>query len=73
VEAREEIKGILDMDEKIVYKTMQNEVNFNNIHNNGEKEMMEFFHIKIEIKKNGVYTLLNSRTLSNLIEKDLIT
>jgi hypothetical protein len=60
VEEGKETKSILvNVDDKIVYAKMQNEVNLSRLYHNEKNEMEKLFHIKIQIKKNNGVALFN--------------
>jgi uncharacterized protein YydD (DUF2326 family) len=62
----------LDVDENIVYTTMQKEVNLSSLHHKEEKEMTKLFHIKIQVKKTKVDALFDFGSQANLIVEDLV-
>ena len=54
-----QVESSSDVDEKIVYTSMQKEVNLSSIQQDEEKEMTKLFHIKIQVKKTKIDALFD--------------
>ena len=50
----------------------EKEVNLSILHPKEEKEMTQFFHIKIQVKKTKINTLFGSGSQEKLIAQDLV-
>jgi len=60
------------VDEKIVYTSMQKEVNLSSLQQQEEKQMIKLFHVKIQVKKMKINALFDSGSQANLIAIDLV-
>jgi len=47
MDSNNQVERKSNVDENIVYNTMQNEVNLSSLHSKKEKKITELFHIKI--------------------------
>ena len=61
-----------DMVEKIMYTSMQKEVNPSSLQQQKEKEMTKLFHVKIQVKKTKIDAMFDSGSQANLIAADLV-
>jgi hypothetical protein len=70
--SRNRVKISFDVDENIVYTSVQKEVNLISLHHQEVKDMDKRFHIKIQVKKTKIDALFDFGSQDNLIEIDLV-
>ena len=61
-----------DMDENIVFTSMQKEVNLSSLHQNEEKEMKKLFHINTKIKNINVDAIFDSSSHGYIIVEYMV-
>jgi hypothetical protein len=67
-----QVERISNVDENIIYTSMQKEVNISILHHEEEKDMINLFHIKIQVKKTNIDALFHFGSHDNLIASDLV-
>ena len=72
MDLRNQIESSFDVDEKIVYTSMQKEVKLSSLHHKEEKEMTKLFHINIQVKKTKIDAMFDSGSQANLLAVDLV-
>jgi hypothetical protein len=66
------VESSSDVDEKIVYTSVQKEVNLSSFHHQEEKEMTKLFLINIQVKNTNIDALFDFGTHANLKKMDLV-
>jgi hypothetical protein len=60
IDSSNRVESSSEVDDNIVYTTMQKEVNLSSLHHYEEKEMTKLFHIRIQVKKTNIDAMFDS-------------
>ena len=67
-----QVESYLDLDEKIICTSVQEEVNLSSLRQQEENEMTKLFHIKIQVKKTKIDALFDLGSQANIIAAELV-